>query len=378
MPHDTKANPLNETPPLGPGPRSRVRRNPARAVYDAATVHAIVDAALVCHVAVSLDGEPVVLPTAHARVGGAVYLHGAAANRLLSHLAQGARCCLSFTLVDGLVLARSAFHHSVNYRSAVVFGAGQAVRDADEKRVALERLVDHVLPGRSAETRSPSDDELHATQVVRVDIEEASAKVRTGPPVDDADDMERPGTWAGVVPLRTQALSPVRDAALSSTVLAPATLERLHATALQGPRIVERSEPPFLFSTDKSRLDVPLIHRFLSEESYWAKGTTRERTERVIERSLCFGLYEGNAQVGNARIVSDGGRFAYLADVFVLPEYRGLGLGTRLIRFALEHPELQDVTRILLGTVDAHTFYERFGFVHAPEGRYMLRFGPGA
>jgi len=204
---------------LGPGPRSRVRRLPERARYDRATVEAILDEGFVCHLASCSDGEPVVVPTAYARAGDVIYVHGAPANQALRRAAGGDIVCLTVTLVDGLVLARSAFHHSINYRSVVVFGAACEVEDAEEKRLALTAFVDHVVAGRSADARPPSDAELRATRVVRIEIEEASAKVRSGGPNDDPEDLALTGIWAGEMPLRLVAGEPVVDG--SAPVLAP-------------------------------------------------------------------------------------------------------------------------------------------------------------
>jgi nitroimidazol reductase NimA-like FMN-containing flavoprotein (pyridoxamine 5'-phosphate oxidase superfamily) len=180
-------------------PRTTVRRQRQRGVYDPATIEAILDEALICHVGAVVDGAPIVLPTVHARREGTLYLHGAPANALL-RAGDGAEVCVTATLVDGLVLARSAFHHSINYRSVVVRGPARAVTDPAEKADALGALVEHVARGRSAETRPPSDEELRATLVVAVGLDEASAKVRTGPPLDEPEDHALPH-WAGELPL---------------------------------------------------------------------------------------------------------------------------------------------------------------------------------
>ena len=180
-------------------PRTTVRRQRQRGVYDPTTIEAILDEALICHVGAVVDGAPVVLPTVHARRERTLYLHGAPANALL-RAGDGAEVCVTATLVDGLVLARSAFHHSINYRSVVVRGPARAVTDAAEKADALGALVEHVARGRSGETRAPSDEELRATLVLAVGLDEASAKVRTGPPLDEPEDHALPH-WAGELPL---------------------------------------------------------------------------------------------------------------------------------------------------------------------------------
>jgi uncharacterized protein len=191
--------------------RTRVKRLPARGVFDRAEIYAILDEAIVCHVAFAVDGQPYAIPTGYARIGDALYLHGSAASRMVRQLSAGVDVCVTVTIVDGLVLARSAFHHSMNYRSVVVFGRARLVTGRDEKETALRRFTDHIVPGRWAELRPVTDQELKGTSVLALPIEEASAKVRTGPPLDDAEDLEWP-VWAGVVPLVTTAGEPVPDA----------------------------------------------------------------------------------------------------------------------------------------------------------------------
>jgi uncharacterized protein len=198
-------------------PRTTVRRLPRRGVYDAATVHAILDEALICHVGFVVDGDPVVIPTIHTRVGETLYFHGSAASRMLRTLRDGVTACVTATILDGLVLARSAFHHSMNYRSAVVFGLAREVTSDDEKRLALEALVEHVVRGRSAESRPPNEKEMRATLVLALPITEASAKIRMGGPVDDEEDYALP-VWAGVLPLTLTPGVPVPDAGVVGEV----------------------------------------------------------------------------------------------------------------------------------------------------------------
>jgi uncharacterized protein len=182
-----------------PSPATSVRRHPERGVYERATIDAILDEALVCHVGFVHDGRPFVIPTVHARAGDALYLHGSPASRMLDFV-DGTDVCVTVTLVDGVVLARSVFHHSLNYRSAVVLGRARAVDDRADKLRALEVIVEHIVPGRAREARAPSEKELATTRVVSLDLHEASAKVRTGPPKDPATDLGLP-VWAGVIPL---------------------------------------------------------------------------------------------------------------------------------------------------------------------------------
>jgi nitroimidazol reductase NimA-like FMN-containing flavoprotein (pyridoxamine 5'-phosphate oxidase superfamily) len=195
---------------LEPTPRTTLRRLPERGHFDRATVNAILDEALVCHVGFVRDGQPFVIPTIHARVGDHVLVHGSAASRMLKTLQGGVPVCLTVTLLDGLVLARSAFNHSMNYRSVVVLGEARAVTEPREKWDALHAIVEHVAPGRWSEVREPSARELAATLVLRLPIEEASAKVRTGPPHDDEEDYALE-CWAGVLPLRLTPGAPQPD-----------------------------------------------------------------------------------------------------------------------------------------------------------------------
>lgn len=209
-----------------PSPRVRVRRHADRARYDRRTIDAILDQALICHLGVVVDGEPMVLPTGFCRRGDVLYLHGAPANRSLRAALGGA--CVTVTHLDGLVLARSAMNHSMNYRSAVVVGRARLVEDADEKRAALIAVVEHLVPGRSAEVRGMSDGEMARTMVVALDLGECSAKVRAGPPVDDEADLILP-VWAGVVPLRIVA-GPTQPACGADPDLPePASVAAIHA-----------------------------------------------------------------------------------------------------------------------------------------------------
>jgi nitroimidazol reductase NimA-like FMN-containing flavoprotein (pyridoxamine 5'-phosphate oxidase superfamily) len=201
--------------------RTTVKRLPKRGVYDRETVYAILDEGLVCHVGFEFEGQPFVIPTGYCRIGDVLYIHGSAASRMLKTLSAGVPVCVSVTLLDGLVLARSAFHHSMNYRSAVVLGNARMVTDAAEKSAALTAIVDHIVPGRNAEARAPNANELAATSVLALPIEEASAKVRTGPPLDDAEDMSLP-VWAGVLPLRMEPKTPVADPTLAPGIAVPA------------------------------------------------------------------------------------------------------------------------------------------------------------
>jgi nitroimidazol reductase NimA-like FMN-containing flavoprotein (pyridoxamine 5'-phosphate oxidase superfamily) len=200
--------------------RTRVLRQPERGRYDRETVNRILDEGFICHVGFLIDGQPFVIPTSYGRDGDLLYIHGSPASRMLRNATGGMPICVAVTLVDGLVLARSVFNHSMNYRSVVIVGAAVRVEDREEKLRALRLFSEHIIPGRWEEARRPSDKELKATTVVRLPINEFSAKVRTGPPVDDREDYEFP-VWAGVVPLRIVPGEPVADARLREGVGVP-------------------------------------------------------------------------------------------------------------------------------------------------------------
>lgn len=207
---------------LTPTARTTLRRKRERGTHERALIDAILDEGLVAHVGFAAGHGPVVLPMVYARIGDSVYLHGAAGNDLLRNLVGGAPVCLTVTLIDGIVLARSAFHHSMNYRSVVLFGSAERVTDAQEMHDASVALLEHLARGRSGDTRLPTAEELRSTLMARFPISEASAKVRTGGPIDDEEDMDL-GHWAGVLPLRTVAGVPEDDTASRSP--APAYIE---------------------------------------------------------------------------------------------------------------------------------------------------------
>ena len=206
-------------PQFPPSSRTQLRRLAKRGVYDQAQVYSILDEGYLCHVGFVSEGQPYVIPTLYARADDHVYIHGSAASRMLRTLDQGVDVCLTVTLVDGFVLARSAFHHSMNYRSVMVLGKAHPVTDPKEKLQALHHFTNKVVPGRWEEVRTPSEQELKSTSVLALPLEECSAKVRTGPPLDDEADYELP-VWAGVVPIRLQAGEPIPDARLLPGVAA--------------------------------------------------------------------------------------------------------------------------------------------------------------
>ena len=199
---------MSSTP--SPTPRTRVVREPQRAVYDRDAVNQILDEAFLCHVGFVADGQPYVIPTSYGRDGDTLYIHGSAASRMLRNLDKSVPVCITVTLLDGLVLARSIFNHSMNYRSVVILGTATLVDDPAEKLAALRALSEHILPQRWDDSRFPNEKELKATSVLRLPITEFSAKVRVGPAVDDEEDYAFP-TWAGVIPLEMTVGAPIRD-----------------------------------------------------------------------------------------------------------------------------------------------------------------------
>jgi nitroimidazol reductase NimA-like FMN-containing flavoprotein (pyridoxamine 5'-phosphate oxidase superfamily) len=201
--------------------RTTLKRLPQRGVYDRELVYRILDEGFICHVGFAVDGQPFVIPTGYARIADQLYIHGSQVSRMLRTLAQGIDVCIAMTLVDGLVLARSAFHHSVNYRSVVIFGRAAMVEEKEAKLAALFAFSEHVIPGRWNDVREPTEEELKATTVLSLPLLEVSAKVRTGPPIDDEEDYAL-NVWAGVLPLRMIAGEPINDPRLPESIEPPA------------------------------------------------------------------------------------------------------------------------------------------------------------
>ena len=200
----------NSTPSYSPTARTQVRRRAMRGVYDKAQVHAILDEGFLCHIGFVIDGQPYVIPTAYARAGEEIYIHGAPASRVIGVAHRELDMCLTVTLMDALVVARSAFHTSINYRSVVVLGKARQLTDLDEKREALRLFTNHLIPGRWEEAKQPSEQELNATGVLALPLDEVSAKIRTGPPIDDEEDYALP-IWGGLVPVIQSFGNPIPD-----------------------------------------------------------------------------------------------------------------------------------------------------------------------
>jgi uncharacterized protein len=227
VPEPAPSAPAANARAAAPSERTRVRRLPERGVYERDAIDAILDEALICHLACVQDGEPRVIPTIHARVGDTLYVHGSNASRTLRSTKGGAPVAAEVTLLDGLVLARSAFHHSMNYRSVVVYGRAREVTDPTEKFEAQSALVEHVVRGRSSDARMPNERELNQTTILAIPMDEASAKVRTGPPKDEDEDLELP-VWAGVLPFTTVPGEPEPDPLLPDGVDPPSYVSDYH------------------------------------------------------------------------------------------------------------------------------------------------------
>jgi hypothetical protein len=227
---------VNGNGAIAPTARIRVKRIPKRASYDRDAIYSILDGALVCHVGFAIDGQPYVIPTLHVRIADRLYIHGSAASRMLGTAAEGTPIAVTVTHIDGLVLARSAFHHSVNYRSVVILGAATLVTGPAEKFAVMKGLIDHVAPGRWDHIRHPNDKELGATSVLSIPIVEASAKVRSGDPLDDEADYALP-IWSGQVPFATRTLTPVADARLDASTPMPAHVSEYRLPANRGAKV---------------------------------------------------------------------------------------------------------------------------------------------
>lgn len=363
-------------PPLSPTPRTTLHRRAMRAVTDRQALYDLLDDCTHVHVATP---APMVLPMVFARVDDTLYLHGAVGNALLrGGRAEDVEVCVVATRMDGLVLARSAYHHSMNYRSAVVFGRLREVDTDDEKRVALDAIVNHALPGRAEECRPASEVELRVTRVVALSLAEASVKIRATGPIDDTEDLPLPH-WAGVLPLVEATLAPEVDSA--HPVGTPTPPPSVVAARLRrAPRLEPFiTHPEVLFSGDATRLDLPRLLGWLRDESYWATDLTAETLVRAVVGSFTMAAYAPDGQmVAFGRVVTDSATFAWLADVFVHRDQRGRGIGKVLVRNLVDHPRLTGLRRVMLGTRDAHGLYTPMGFEMVPDGRMMQRTSHGA
>lgn len=325
--------------------RSRVRRSD-RAVQDEVWIADLLRRAPLASIATSVEGQPFINSNLFIYDADthAIFFHTARKGRTRTNVADGANVCFTVAEMGRLLPADTALEFSVEYSSVVVFGHVTAVNEENEATEALQALLDkyftHLTPG--VDYRPPIPEELKRTSIFRLDIETWSGKRK------NVGDFPGAFVYPGGGQLRMDGGKPgVRTA----------------HTLLQ--------REGYELSTDDARLDVDLVHAFLSNESYWAKGRSRETVVRSIQNSLCFGVYKGKAQVGFARVITDYAVRAYIADVFIVPGHRGSGLGKWLVEAILSHPSLQDIGRWSLDTIDAHGLYEKFGFTVVEGGRHM-------
>ena len=337
-----------------------MRQHPERVRAGREAVDAILAAALIGHLGFADESGPFVIPMTLAPFEGGVVLHGSPESRAMRVVVSGSPVCLEVTHVDGLVLGCRAMVHSMNYRSLVAFGRGREIADRARKRAALGVLMHHLAPGRGASLPPTSDEELDVTCVAHLAFDECSVKTREGPPLLEREPSD---PWTGVLPLRLVAGTPVPQAG------AGAPPRQAFGWTPPGTRhaVREESVGEYVVSDDPARLDPEAVHRYVSGESYWAGGISRERQDEAIRNSVCVGAYHGTEQVGFARVVTDRVRFAYLCDVYVLAPHRGRGLAKRMVSQLRGRPDLAGVTRWMLGTRDAHTLYSSLGWTPVAE-----------
>ena len=373
-----------------PSARTQLKRLPKRGSYERSLVYRILDEGLVCHIGFVADGEPVVIPTAYARVGDNLYIHGSPASRMLGALTEGVRICLTVTLLDGLVLARSAFHHSMNYRSVVVFGNAFAVEAPEQKREALRAFMDHVIPGRWAEVRHPNEGELRKTLVLSLPLSEASAKVRLGPPIDDEPDYQLP-VWAGEIPLRLTATAPISDRRLAPNREAPAYAvcysrnhfgggKRLASDACAQPSA--HGDTTSISVGRANVADADAVAAVLSEafaeyeplytaEGYAATTLPGDRIRARWDEGPVWIASRRDKVIGTVSAVLHGEEL-YVRSMAVVPSARGQRVGELLLRQAEEFAILQNCTRLTLTTTPflsrAIRLYEGAGFVRSGRG----------
>jgi nitroimidazol reductase NimA-like FMN-containing flavoprotein (pyridoxamine 5'-phosphate oxidase superfamily)/ribosomal protein S18 acetylase RimI-like enzyme len=343
-----------------------LKRLPKRGVFERQRIYEILDEGFVCHLGFSINQRPFVIPTAYGRLDDALFIHGSAASRTLRALAGGIEVCVTVTLVDGLVLARSAFHHSMNYRSVMVFGTASVVEDREEKTRALRAFSDHVLPQRWNDVREPNESELRKTLVLRLPLEEASAKVRSGPPLDDGDDYLLP-TWAGEVPLKVVAQIPVADPRLSPSSHLPVYLktfvERTQAnyrTQIRLAKIDEASAISHLLEAAFTE-----YHSLYTREGYNATAiTTGEVAKRMSEGPMWVAVLDDQI-VGTVAAVAKN-ESLYIRGMAIVPEARGKRIGEELLRHVEKFAVDEGYKSLTLSTTPflnrAIRLYEGFGF----------------
>jgi len=357
--------------------RTTLKRLPKRGVFEREKVYRILDEGFVCHVGFVVEGRPFVIPTAYGRVGDSLFIHGSAASRMLRTLAGNVEICVTVTLIDGLVLARSAFHHSMNYRSVVIFGRASVVQETAEKLEALRAFSEHVIRQRWNDVREPNENELKATVVLRLPLIEVSAKIRTGPPLDDEPDYELP-TWAGEVPLRLVAQTPIPDPRLPQGVKVPSYIRSYVRETTQG---IPEIEVRMAMLEDAAAVASVLEKAFTeyrpsyTDDGFAATVLTKEKVEtRMNEGQMWVALYN-KAIVGTVAAVAKGEALS-VRGMGIVPAARGKRIGELLLDHVESFASARGHKRMTLSTTPflsrAIRLYERFGFQRSNEEPFEL------
>ena len=351
---------------IAPTARTALKRLPKRAVFERDRIYEILDEGFVCHLGFSIDGHPFVIPTGYGRLGDELFIHGSVASRTLQTLAGQVEVCVTVTLVDGLVLARSAFHHSMNYRSVMIFGTASVVDDAEEQRRALRAFSDHIIPERWNDVREPNASELKKTLVLRLPLTEVSAKVRTGPPLDDEADYALP-TWAGEIPLRLVPQLPIPDPRMPPTTTVPDYLTSYLQTKRDDYRVKIRRAN----ASDASAIREVLEQAFIEYRPlYTPKGYaataigTEEVLERISEGPVWVALLDQECVGTVSAVVKD--KDLYIRGMGIVPTARGKRIGEKLLKLVEQFAANEGFNRITLSTTPflsrAIRLYEMFGF----------------
>jgi uncharacterized protein len=348
--------------------RTTLKRLPKRGVFERESIYAILDKAFICHVGFVTDTGPVVIPTGYGRSGDNLFIHGSAASRMLRTLAKSVEVCVTVTILDGLVLARSAFHHSMNYRSVVIFGAASAVEDIDEKLRALRAISDNIIPRRWDDVREPSEQELRKTLVLRLPLKEASAKIRTGPPLDDELDYELP-IWAGEIPLRVLAQSPVPDPRLGSAIEVPAYIKTYLKT--RNAEVIRRAEDRDALAI-ASVLEMSFIeYRDLyTDEGFAATVISEDKVKARMSEGPVWVAVEQAKIIGTVAAISKG-EALHVRGMGIVPAARGKGIGRLLLNQVQAFARTHGYKKITLNTTPflcrAIALYRSFGFERSEE-----------
>jgi len=351
---------------FAPTPRTALKRLPKRAVFDRDRVYEILDEAFICHLGFSVDGHPFVIPTGYGRIGDELFIHGSAASRTLRTLAGQVEVCVTVTLIDGLVLARSAFHHSMNYRSVMIFGMASVVEDQDAKVRALRAFSDHVMPNRWSDVREPDESELKKTLVLRLPLNEVSAKVRMGPPLDDEADYALP-TWAGEVPFRMVAQNPIPDPRSPATTELPEYISRYVEAKRDDYRLQIRRANLNDVSGVSDLLEAAFIEyrQLYTPEGYAATAiTSDEVAARISEGPMWVALLDDKIVGTVAAITKDDS--LYIRGMGIQPAARGKRIGEKLMKHVEAFAVEQGHSQLTLSTTPfldrAIRLYEKLGY----------------